>query len=180
MVLAMPISATAAFVVLQKWHIWGPAAALGGLAYGFSPYMVGQSLGHISLVFVPLPPVIALTLVSIVNKRGSPVRLGICLGLLVAGQFLISPEILTTVAILATFAVLVVALRSPAGLTAMVRVLLIPVGIAFVVGATVVAYPAWMMLWGRSISVVQRNRSVIPSTTICSASLSPAPSNVWL
>ena len=59
MVTAMPLSATAAFVVLRKWQVWRPAAALGGLMYGFSPYMVGQSLGHLTLVFVPLPPLIA-------------------------------------------------------------------------------------------------------------------------
>ena len=40
-VLAMPVSASAAFVVLRKWQVWLPAAALGGLIYGFSPYMVG-------------------------------------------------------------------------------------------------------------------------------------------
>ena len=37
-VLAMPVSASAAFVVLRKWQVWLPAAALGGLSiYGFSP-----------------------------------------------------------------------------------------------------------------------------------------------
>ena len=52
MLLAMPASATAAFVVLRKWKVWGPAAALGGLIYGFSPYMVGQGLGHVVFIFV--------------------------------------------------------------------------------------------------------------------------------
>ncbi len=37
MFLAMPVSATAAFVVLRLWKVWGPAAAIGGLIYGFSP-----------------------------------------------------------------------------------------------------------------------------------------------
>ena len=49
MILAMPASATAAFVVLRKWRVWLPAAALGGLIYGFSPYAVGQALGHVVL-----------------------------------------------------------------------------------------------------------------------------------
>ena len=77
MVLAMPISAGATFVVLRKWQVWSPAAALGGLIYGFSPYMVGQSLSHVVLIFLPLPPVIALTVVSILQRRGSPHRLGV-------------------------------------------------------------------------------------------------------
>src|ERR1700677_4357725 len=71
MVLAMPTSATAAFVVLLKWEVLLPAARIGGLIYRFSPYMVGQSLGHLELIFLPLPPFIVLTLVSIVRGRGS-------------------------------------------------------------------------------------------------------------
>lgn len=55
MVLAMPVSATAAFIVLRKWRVWAPAAALGGLIYGFTPYAVGQGLGHLVLIFVPFP-----------------------------------------------------------------------------------------------------------------------------
>ncbi|MGB7051620.1 MAG: hypothetical protein WBG41_08635, partial [Acidimicrobiales bacterium] len=46
LLLAMPVSATAGFVVLRRWQVWVPAAALGGLIYGFSPYMVGQTLEH--------------------------------------------------------------------------------------------------------------------------------------
>ena len=114
MVLAMPVSATAAFVVLRKWQVWGPAAALGGLIYGFSPYMVGQSLAHVELIFVPLPPFIALTVASILQRRGSPRRLGIQLGLLVAAQYLISPEVLAIVAIFTVVAVACVAIRHPA------------------------------------------------------------------
>ena len=117
MVLAMPISATAAFVVLRKWQVWGPAAALGGLVYGFSPYMVGQSIAHLELMFVPLPPFIALTVASILQNRGSSRRLGVQLGLLVAAQYLISPEVLAIVAILTVAAVVCVAIRHPAECT---------------------------------------------------------------
>ncbi len=92
-IVAMPTSATAAFVVLRKWQVWQPAAALGGLIYGFSPYMVGQSLGHISLFFMPVPPFIALTVASILGHQGPPRRLGIQLGLLLCAQYLISPEV---------------------------------------------------------------------------------------
>jgi peptidoglycan/LPS O-acetylase OafA/YrhL len=101
----MPVSATAAFVVLRRWQVWSPAAALGGLLYGFSPYMVGQSRDHIELIFVPLPPFIALTVVSILQRRGSPLRLGIQLGLLVTAQYLISPEITAIVGVLTVAAV---------------------------------------------------------------------------
>ena len=77
MVLAMPVSATAAFLVLRRWNVWGPAAALGGAIYGFSPYMVSQGLGHVELVFIPVPPFIALTIEAILHRRGNPRWLGI-------------------------------------------------------------------------------------------------------
>ncbi|MHB1519256.1 MAG: hypothetical protein ACYCVN_13740 [Acidimicrobiales bacterium] len=34
-VLAIPVSASAAVEVLRKWSVWPPAAAIGGLMYGF-------------------------------------------------------------------------------------------------------------------------------------------------
>jgi peptidoglycan/LPS O-acetylase OafA/YrhL len=67
--------------------------------------MVGQSRDHIELIFVPLPPFIALTVVSILQRRGSPLRLGIQLGLLVTAQYLISPEITAIVGVLTVAAV---------------------------------------------------------------------------
>jgi hypothetical protein len=144
LVLAMPISATAAFVVLRKWQVWGPAAALGGLIYGFSPYMVGHSLGHLELIFIPLPPFIALTVASILQTRGSPQRLGVQLGLLVVAQYLISPEVLTTVAILTVAAVVCIAIRNPANVPKMVRTASRATGIAVAVAAVLLAYPVWM------------------------------------
>ncbi len=146
--MAMPLSATAAFVVLRKWHIWGQAATLGGLIYGFSPYMVGQGAAHLNLVFVPLPPFIALTVASLLQRRGSPRRLGIQLGLLLAAQYLISQEVLTIVVILLFVALVCVALRYPANLTEMLRTLWRPACIALVMVGVLLAYPVWMMLAG--------------------------------
>jgi hypothetical protein len=148
MVLAMPLSATAAFVVLRKWQVWGPAAAVGGLIYGFSPYMVGQSLAHLELLFVPLPPFIALTVASILQNRGSSRRLGVQLGLLVAGQYLISPEMLAIVVVLTVAAVACIAIRNPADVPKMVHTASSATGIALVVGAVLLAYPIWMSFYG--------------------------------
>jgi hypothetical protein len=148
MVLAMPVSATAAFVVLRKWQVWGPAAALGGLIYGFSPYAVGQGLGHLVLVFVPLPPFIALTVVSILQRRGSPVRLGVQLGLLLAAQFLSEAEVFTTVVIVTTWALICAAIARPAKVRDAVGAAARPVGIALCVVGALLAYPLWMLLAG--------------------------------
>jgi hypothetical protein len=147
-VLAMPVSASAAFVVLRKWQVWLPAAALGGLIYGFSPYMVGQSLAHISLSFVPLPPFIALTAASIVARRRSPRWLGVQLGLLVAAQYLISPEVLASVLICVVVALACIAIRRRRNVYPLFRDLAVPVGVSLLLAAVVLAYPVWMLLAG--------------------------------
>ncbi len=129
-VLAMPASATAGFVVLRKWDVWWPAAALGGLIYGFSPFLIGHSLGHLSLIFMPVPPFIALTVASVFRQMGSPRRRGVQLGLLLCAQYLISPEVLTSVAVLIVAAVACVMIRRPAKAPEMLRAAWYPVGIA--------------------------------------------------
>jgi hypothetical protein len=148
MVLAMPVSATAGFLVLRRWKVWSPAAAIGGLIYGFSPYMVGQGLGHLELMFLPLPPFIALTVASILQRQGSPRRLGIRLGLLMSAQYLIAPEVAATVAILAFVAVAFLAIRDPAHFREMAHRSSGPAAIAVVVAAVLLAYPVWMLMAG--------------------------------
>jgi hypothetical protein len=148
MVLGMPLSATAAFVVLRRWKVWVPAAAIGGLMYGFSPYMVGQSIGHVELIFVPLPPFIALTIVSILQRSASPWRLGTQLGLLVVAQYLISPEVLATVGLFTAAALICVAVSRWAEIAEMAHRLWEPVAIALVLAAVLLTYPIWMLLAG--------------------------------
>lgn len=148
MVLAMPASATAAFSVLRRWEVWWPAAALGGFLYGFSPYMVGQGLGHLVLVFAPWPPLIALVLSRIVERRGSPVRLGIVLGLLVVAQFLTEPEVLTMVVLVAVVALAAVMAGHPAGPREVARRLALPAAVGVGLAAALLAYPLWMIVAG--------------------------------
>jgi hypothetical protein len=149
LVMAMPVSASAAFVVLRKWKIWIPVAALGGLIYGFSPYMVGQSRDHIELVFVPLPPLIALSIASILQRRGSTRRLGIQLGLLVTAQYLISPEITAIVAIFAFGAVTFAGVRRGRAMASeRARFVSRSALIAAAAVAVLLAYPTWMLIDG--------------------------------
>ncbi|MGA3351808.1 MAG: hypothetical protein ABSD85_01320 [Acidimicrobiales bacterium] len=109
--LSYPVSATAAFFVFRRWTRSNLAAGCGGLLYGFSAYVVGQGLGHINLAFVPLPPLIFMTLHEVlVQQQSSPRKWGVLLGLLVTSQYLISPEVLTTTAVVALCGVIVLAL----------------------------------------------------------------------
>jgi hypothetical protein len=148
MLLAMPLSAASGFLVLGRWQVWRPAAAIGGLMYGFSPYLMGQSHGHPEFTFQPLPPLIALVTVSILRGRGHPVRLGVALGALLAAEYLISPE-LTTIIVLSLVAALgCAALRRPGLVPNVARRMVRPLGVALAVGAVLLAYPVWLLLAG--------------------------------
>ena len=147
-VLAMPLSATAAFVVLRKWEVWLPGAALGGLVYGFSPFMVGQGVSHPYLTFAVLPPFIALTIASILQRKGSPWRLGIQLGLLIVAQYLISQEVLVDTALVSFAALVCIALRYPRRIREMAHAMGRPLLVALPLVAALLAYPVWMLIAG--------------------------------
>ncbi len=148
MVLAMPCSATAAYIVLRKWKVWWAGAAIGGLIFGFSPFAIGQSRGHVVLVYLPVLPFIALSVASILRRQGPPWRLGLVLGLLVSAQFLIEPEIMTTVALLAGWAVAWVAIRHRSQIAQFSRPIITSFAVAMSMAIVLLSYPIWMMFGG--------------------------------
>jgi hypothetical protein len=109
MVAAAAGSATAAFFVVRRWTAWLPAAFIGGLVYGFSPYMVGQGNGHPFLVAVPIPPLVLLMMDRIVVRRtGVAWRNGLVLGVLLVAQLYISAEVLASTVVVTACGVVVV------------------------------------------------------------------------
>ena len=147
--LAFALSAGAGYLLARRFTTWRPAAFVAGLFYGFSPYMVGQGLGHLNLVFVPLPPLIFLVLHTlVVRQTGSPRRWGSALGALVVCQFFVSTEVLATTSLFAVAGVLIVALANPSALRRHARFACIGIGVAAVVVAAVLAYPLYVLLFG--------------------------------
>ena len=110
----MVASASSLFFVLRQWVRMPAAAFFGGLVYGFSPYMVGQSFGHLNLLFVPIPPLILYALSEIlVNQRSGARKWGLTLGLLAAAQCFISSEVFVTTAIMSVIGIGVLAALHP-------------------------------------------------------------------
>jgi hypothetical protein len=147
--LAFALSAGAAYLLIRRFVTWRPAAFAGGLLYGYSPYMVGQGLGHLHLVFVAVPPLILLVVHELlVRQSGSTRRWGVVLGLLVVLQYLISSEILATTVMFTVLSVVVVAVANPRG----VRPRLGPAVRGLVTGAVVaivlLAFPIYEQLLG--------------------------------
>jgi len=175
MELAMPISAASAFLVLRKWRVWGPAAAVGGLLYGFSSFALGQGLGHLVLIFLPLPPLIAMTVVAIVRGESSQRRLGIQLGLLVTAQFFCEMELTTTVVIITAGAFIFVLIRRPSLAREVVRRSWRPFCIGAVITMALLAYPVWFLVEGPQHYTGTAQPAVNPYYNDLLSFLSPGP-----
>ncbi len=97
--LAVAGSATSMFLVLSSW-CRRPYAFMGGLLFGFSPYLIMQSENHLNLAFLMLlPPIVWCVTEIIVIRRRSAVTLGITLGILAALQIYVSLEMLALIGI---------------------------------------------------------------------------------
>jgi hypothetical protein len=105
MVLSFALSACAMYFAVSHWVSWRPAAYFAGLLYGFSPFMVGQGLGHVFLLFAPVPPLILYVLYrGLIASNDRPRLWGIWLGILLAAQFFISTEVLASLGVVGAVA----------------------------------------------------------------------------
>jgi len=147
--LAPTASASSCYFVLRRCVTYFPAAFVGGLFFGFSPYMIGQAIGHLNLLFVPLPPLILWILYELfVLRSGSARRWGIALGLVCAAQFLISPEILLDTALVSVIGLLMLTLTGPRPALTRARAAWSGLVFAAIVCIPIVAYPIYLFLLG--------------------------------
>ncbi len=152
--LAPAASAFTMFVLVRRWVAWVPAAFIGGLAYGFSPFVVTElALNQLNLAFLAVVPLLVLVLDELlVRQRGSPYRTGAALAALLVVQFFLSTEVLV---ISCLFAVVGVALllgfawlTGPEGIGRRMGHALRGSATGVGAAAAVLAYPAWFLLRG--------------------------------
>ncbi|HXZ83262.1 MAG TPA: hypothetical protein VED84_05890 [Acidimicrobiales bacterium] len=147
--LAFFASATSMMFVLRRYTKWFPAAFLGGLLYGFSPYVVGQALGHLFLAFVPFPPLVVLLIDELVRRQEKEARkYGVILGLVMAAQFLISIEVLATTLLCCAAGVGFAIVVSRASVRRHIAHALQGAIWALATLAVIVAYPVYCYLFG--------------------------------
>ena len=149
------LTAFSAFVVLRRWAPWTPAAFIGGLLYGFSPFVLTSlPFGHLMLAALMLLPLILAVLDEIlVRQRHSALWSGVVLGLLLFAQFFLSSELLAIVAVIFVIALVVlvavaVLFADPAELTRRAPHAAKGLGVGLGVGALLLAWPAWYALDG--------------------------------
>jgi hypothetical protein len=95
---AIVASAGAMYGVLGRWCRSRLARFVGGLCYGFGPYVAThlRTEGHLDLVFLPIPPLLAwLVDAACLDAERPPARLGVAIGVLCAAQLAIAPEVLS-------------------------------------------------------------------------------------
>lgn len=150
------LSTLAMFVLLRRWVTWAPAAFVGGLFYGFSPFVLfNLSNAHLNLGMAALPPLMIACLDELlVRQRRRPVTTGIGLGLLVTLQFFAGTELLVLTVIVAVATAVLAGLflwwRHPDRDALRRRGRHAVVGLASA-GSTAVlllAYPTWFALEG--------------------------------
>jgi hypothetical protein len=112
--LALATSAWCAFIAIDAFVHDRLASLLGGLLFGFSPYMLAHSLGHINLVICFTPPLAMLILAELlVWQRRRAWVMGLALGSLGVAQLLTTPEILLTTVLVGAAGIVVLALLRP-------------------------------------------------------------------
>jgi hypothetical protein len=91
------LAAWCAWLACRRYVRSRVAAMVGGLLYGFSPFMLAHSLGHLHLSLAFIPPLMLLALDETLIRQSRPVaRLGVALGALGLAQLLISEEVLVS------------------------------------------------------------------------------------
>jgi hypothetical protein len=93
-VLGPPLSAWTASMWLGR-HARPVSAALGGLIFGFSPFVIGQSANHLMFTWLALLPIIIMLVEDLLWRTPKPIwPQAPLLGLVIAIQLLISSEAL--------------------------------------------------------------------------------------
>lgn len=141
-IVAAPVVDALAAALLARLFMARPAAFLAGFAFGFSPYVVAQSSGHLNLAFVPAIPLAlwALLRMDRCRTRGARRACAAVFGLVLGWQFYVSTEVLAGMFLAGCVFVLSWAVFDLRGLRVFVQrtwtQLLAAVGLALCVGAS--------------------------------------------
>ncbi len=152
--LAPALSAFTAFIALRRWAPWTPASFVGGLVYGFSPFVLTSlEFAHLMTAALMVLPLILIALDEIlVRQRHSALWTGLLLGLVVFAQFFLSTELLAIAAIAVVIGVLVLVvgalLTDRAEVRRRARHAAVGLGVGLGVGAVLLAWPVWFALAG--------------------------------
>ena len=141
-ILGPPLSAWTASIWLRR-HVGEASAALGGLLFGFSPFVMAHSRGgHLSFTWLLLLPIIMMLVEDLLWRAPRPLwPQAPLLGVVVALQLLISSEALLILSFGCVGMVLVLAVSNPRATRQRLRVLIPAGAVALGVASLLSALP---------------------------------------
>lgn len=148
--LAPAADAFAAYAALRRYVSWQPAAFVGGLLYGFGPFVATDlRYGHLNLTLLVFPPLLVMLLDRLLfGPLRSARAMALAIGALLVAEFFVSSEMFALGVVVGVLAMAVVAVAARRRLADRAGY----VGGALVVaavGTTVaLAYPVWWYLRG--------------------------------
>jgi hypothetical protein len=181
------LSSMGMLVLLLRWCRWTPAAFIGGLLYGFSPYVLFTlTNSHLMLGMAPIPPLIVFCIDEIfVRQSWKPLWAGVALAVVISLQFFIGTETLAIVFVMSGIGVIVLAIYGlfvVDDLRRRGRYVVVALGSTIITTGTVLAYPTWYAfagpahlsgdIWG------QQNIDPFGGTSLASFVLPASPSAV--
>jgi hypothetical protein len=150
MTVGVAASAFTAFIAIRRFVPGTFAAALGGLLYGFSPFMTGQLLGHVDLILSSITPPLALLLVHevAVRQRLRMSTVSVLTASLALVQYFIWPEVLITEVISAAALLLILAVTHRDQVRERLPFAVRAIAYAGMATAAVLAYPVLYEIGG--------------------------------
>lgn len=117
-------------------------SVVGGLLFGFSPFVIQEGIGHLHLVWLCLLPVIAMLVEDVVWRSPRPWwPRGPLLGVVVAAQLLISSEVLLMTVMAMALAVIALGAMHPSTVRARLKPAALGLGSGAAVACAIVGWP---------------------------------------
>jgi hypothetical protein len=172
--LAPATSALGAFALCRRHVSFTPAAWVGGLVYGFGPFLATDlRFGHLDLTWLVFPPLIFLALERLLEPEAEArhrLARGAVVGALVVMQFFVSTELLAITVIMVMVALVLWLVVARGRAVRRLGDAAAGLALALAVPAVALAYPIWFAVAGpRHIS-----GAVWPHIDRLSASLAAA------
>jgi len=148
-VLGMSLSGWCAFLAVRRYSRRWVSAAVGGLLYEFSPFLVVQITGHAQLFVAAFPPLLVLFADEIlVRQRHRAWLIGGLLGVAAAAQLLTGTELLAISAVMAVPALVALAVIFRDRLRERLPHALRAAGFAAATFVVLAGYPLYILLLG--------------------------------
>ncbi len=145
----LPLAAFAAFLLCRRvtGAFW--PSVLGGYIFGFSPYLLGQVLGHLVCIAVFPAPLIALITLRRLDDEISAARFAVMLAALLIAQFLCSVELFATITLVGGFSLVLALVLFDSDARIRLRRLIIPIVGGYLISTAVLSpYFYYLLAFG--------------------------------